>query len=108
MLGNDFDADGDRLNAILVSGPPHGQLWLTYNGSFTYTPTTGYQGPDSFSYRLTDGALTSDPVIVSINVGKVVTVQKIADATEGGSDGTFRFTCTGDLGTSDVKISAVK
>jgi titin len=68
LLGNDSDADGDHLNAVLVSGPSHGRLWLTYNGSFVYTPNTNYVGSDSFRYQATDGALTSNPATVTINV----------------------------------------
>ena len=68
ILAGDSDADGDALSASLVSGPAHGTLALQANGSFTYTPAAGYSGPDSFSYRASDGAATSGVAVVSINV----------------------------------------
>ncbi len=45
VLAND---SGSALTASLVTGPQHGTLTLNANGSFTYTPTLGYSGPDAF------------------------------------------------------------
>ena len=44
VLGNDTDADGDALAAVLVSGPAHGTLALAGNGGFTYTPEANFVG----------------------------------------------------------------
>src|SRR5262249_41115726 len=43
----------------LVSGPAHGTLTFNANGSFLYTPATGFSGNDSFTYRASDGSLDS-------------------------------------------------
>jgi VCBS repeat-containing protein len=59
VLANDSDVDGDRLTAVLVTGPAHGTLTLNADGSFTYTPALNYSGPDSFTYRASDGSLSS-------------------------------------------------
>src|SRR5207249_4035047 len=48
------DVDGDPLTAILVSSPAHGTLNLSSDGSFTYTPSLNYNGPDSFTYKAND------------------------------------------------------
>ena len=40
---------------MLVTGPAHGTLTLNADGSFTYTPTAGYTGTDSFTYKANDG-----------------------------------------------------
>jgi Concanavalin A-like lectin/glucanases superfamily/Bacterial Ig domain/Cadherin-like domain/Putative Ig domain/Calcineurin-like phosphoesterase len=69
VLGNDTDADSDPLTAVLVSNVSHGTLALAANGGFTYTPTTGYSGPDSFSYKANDGTADSNTVTVSLTVG---------------------------------------
>src|SRR5439155_24726742 len=68
-LSNDSDVDGDMLSAVLVSGPAHGTVNLSSNGSFTYTPAPNYNGPDSFTYSARDpGGLLSAPATVSLNV----------------------------------------
>jgi VCBS repeat-containing protein len=71
VLWNDFDFDNDPLTAVLGAGPAHGTLTLNADGSFTYTPNTNYSGPDSFTYRASDGAATSDPATVSITVRNI-------------------------------------
>ena len=68
VLGNDSDADGDPLAAVLASGPASGSLTLNGDGSFSYTPHAGFAGTDSFTYRAFDGALYSDSATVSITV----------------------------------------
>ena len=52
------DADADPLTAILDTTVSHGGLTLNANGGFSYTPTTGYSGPDSFTYHANDGTAT--------------------------------------------------
>lgn len=68
VLGNDSDIDGNALTALLNTSVSHGSLGLNANGSFSYTPTTGYSGPDSFTYRASDGLATSAPATVTLTV----------------------------------------
>src|SRR5207244_281111 len=68
VLYNDTDANRDPLTAVLVSGPSHGTLTLNANGSFSYTPTTGYTGADSFTYKANDGQLDSNVATVSLAI----------------------------------------
>ncbi len=70
VLGNDDDVEGDPLTAVLQTGPTNGMVTLNLDGSFTYTPTANYNGPDSFTYLASDGAL-SDTATVSIDVTSV-------------------------------------
>ena len=72
VLGNDSDADGDALTAVLASGTASGSLALHGNGSFSYTPNAGFSGTDSFTYRAFDGALYSASASVSITVNPAV------------------------------------
>ena len=69
LLANDFDAEGDSLSSILVSGATHGNVTLNPDGSFNYVPEPGFIGIDSFSYVASDGTSTSPPITVLINVG---------------------------------------
>ena len=69
VLANDVSNPAGRaLTAVRVSGPSHGTLTLNANGSFTYTPTAGYSGPDSFTYTANDGTVASSPATVSLTV----------------------------------------
>jgi serine protease AprX len=68
LLGNDSDPDGNPLTAVLVSGTAKGSLTLQANGSFVYTPNSGFAGADSFSYRAFDGTLYSASATVAITV----------------------------------------
>ena len=68
VLANDADPEGTSLSAQLVGTVTHGTLNLGSNGGFTYTPAAGYTGPDSFTYRASDGQATSGVSTVSITV----------------------------------------
>lgn len=68
VLGNDTDADGDALTAVLVSGPSNGTLTLNADGSFTYTPEAAFTGSDSFTYRANDGTVDSGVATVTLTV----------------------------------------
>ena len=71
VLGNDDDAEGDALSAILVTNPVHGSLAFGADGSFRYTPDRDFYGTDSFTYRASDGSLASDVATVSIIVNAI-------------------------------------
>ena len=68
LLANDSDIDSASLTAAVVTGPAHGSLTLASNGSFSFTPAAGYSGPDSFTYRASDGTATSAPTTVSVTI----------------------------------------
>jgi VCBS repeat-containing protein len=68
VLENDTDPQSDSLTAVQTSGTAHGSLALNSDGSFTYTPTTGYSGPDSFQYQATDGYFASNVATVTLTV----------------------------------------
>lgn len=72
VLGNDTDVDANTLTAAVVTNPTSGVLVLNSNGGFTYTPNTGFQGTDSFTYRANDGLANSNDATVTINVASVV------------------------------------
>ncbi|KAF2517139.1 Ig-like domain-containing protein [Flavobacterium foetidum] len=71
VLGNDTDAEGDTLTAIVVTNPSHGTLTLNADGSFTYVHDGSETTSDSFTYRANDGSLNSNIATVSITVTPV-------------------------------------
>jgi autotransporter-associated beta strand protein/parallel beta-helix repeat protein len=72
------DTGNTPLTAIQVSGPSHGNLVFNANGSFSYTPATNFHGTDSFTYKASDGANTSNTATVTLTV--VDTVVPVANA----------------------------
>jgi VCBS repeat-containing protein len=88
VLGNDSDADGDSLTATLVQGPQHGNLNLDPDGSFVYTPASGFSGTDAFVYRAEDALSHSADTIVSVRVGILI----FADGFESGNTASWSYT----------------
>jgi hypothetical protein len=56
------DPDGDAFTFTITVQPAHGTLTGTAP-NLTYTPMTSYVGPDSFTYRVSDGRLTATATI---------------------------------------------
>jgi hypothetical protein len=53
VLVNDFDPDGDALSVAAAPTSAHGKVAIA-GPVATYTPATGYVGPDQFTYTLSD------------------------------------------------------
>jgi len=71
VLANDFDGNDDALTAELVDGVDpgtEGTLEFDSDGSFTFTPVTGFLGDVTFTYRVFDGEFYSDAATVTISV----------------------------------------
>ena len=64
------DIEGDAVGYTIVSAPRHGTLSGT-GANLIYTPEADYRGPDSFTFRASDGFADSDPATVSIAVDTV-------------------------------------
>ncbi|MFD0941555.1 YDG domain-containing protein [Pedobacter boryungensis] len=77
ILANDTDPENDVLTAILVTGPTNGSLTLNANGTFTYTHNGSNTTTDSFTYKVSDGSLQSNVVMVSMTISPAVTVTSI-------------------------------
>ena len=56
IRNNDTDIDNltSSLTATKDTNPLHGTVTVNGDGSFTYTPTAGYLGGDSFTYHVND------------------------------------------------------
>ena len=64
------DVDGDTLTYAIATGPATAPSTSPGNQA-TYTPTSGLQRSDSFTFTVNDGTVTSPPATVSINVSAV-------------------------------------
>jgi hypothetical protein len=96
VLVNDTDGDDDPLTVSAVQGSganvgsatatdQSGSVTLNADGSFNYTPATGFSGADTFTYTVSDGVGGTDSVTVTINVaGNTAPTDLTATATVNG------------------------
>ena len=68
VLSNDTDEENDPLTAHLVSGSANGEVDLNTDGSFTFTPTLGFDGITTFTYEANDGVDDSQVTTVTLSV----------------------------------------
>ena len=69
VLDNDTDIDGPTQTAVLDSNPTHFAAFnFNPDGSFSYTPSPGFTGIDTFDYHVNDGMDDSNTATVTINV----------------------------------------
>ena len=67
VLNNDSDADGDTLTVASVTQGVNGSV--TNSGSdVTYSPDSGFDGTDSFTYTISDGNGRTDRATVTITI----------------------------------------
>ena len=85
VLGNDPDAA--NLTVAVTTGPSHGTLALNADGSFTYTPNAGYNGPESFTYTTTGLFGVTGTATVTIAVTPVNDPPVAVDDTASTNDG---------------------
>ena len=69
VRANDGDPDGDALTVESVSQPQHGSVAILPSGLIRYTPASGYEGSDSFTYTVGDGRGGTASAGVGLTVG---------------------------------------
>jgi autotransporter-associated beta strand protein len=62
------DADGDTLTYTVVASPLHGALSGT-SPNLLFTPTAGYTGLDSFTFKANDGKVNSAVATITLDIG---------------------------------------
>ncbi|MGD0743991.1 MAG: LamG-like jellyroll fold domain-containing protein [Verrucomicrobiota bacterium] len=65
-----YDPEGSNLTYSVVGGPTHGSISGTAP-NLLFTPATNYHGPDSLTFVVNDGALTSAVATVSLTIASV-------------------------------------
>ncbi|MFT5123219.1 MAG: outer membrane protein assembly factor BamB, partial [Verrucomicrobiales bacterium] len=68
VLANDIDLEDDTLQAEFAGQARFGQVVLSSDGGFVYTPPPGFRGLDEFRYRASDGAQYSAEIEVLVYV----------------------------------------
>lgn len=70
LISNDGDPDGDVLmvNTTPINGPGNGSVVINSDGTYVYTPGSGYTGTDTFTYEVCDAAGACDTATVTISV----------------------------------------
>jgi VCBS repeat-containing protein len=69
LLTGATDPDSDALTAQVAASPAHGTVTVNADGSFTYTPTAGFDGVDTFTYAAADDWTASPATTVTVTVG---------------------------------------
>ncbi|WP_424100227.1 Ig-like domain-containing protein [Moorena producens] len=88
VLENDSDPEQDS-SLTIVSEPRDGTAVVNDNGTpddvsddfITYTPNPGYNGSDSFAYRLNDGVTFPGTAVVNLEVTSVNEIPEAIDDT---------------------------
>jgi VCBS repeat-containing protein len=110
VLTGAVDSEGAAISAVVVSNQAtaHGTVSIASNGSYTYTPTPGYFGSDSFSFTAqTSDEATSGTINVTVNQVNdltVVTPQSQSVSENGSVSGNV---LTGAVDSEGAAISAV-
>jgi large repetitive protein len=102
VLKNDTDAENNSLTAFVVTPPANGTLSLNGNGGFTFTPTTGFTGTTSFTYRASDGNSDSEATTVTISVGTNGVPVGVADSFTATEDTTLTINAANGLLKNDT------
>jgi hypothetical protein len=64
------DVEGSPLTFTIIAGPIHGTL-SGISPNLTYIPKANYSGSDSFSFKVNDGSLDSQPATIAILISDV-------------------------------------
>jgi hypothetical protein len=72
------DANGDPVSISIASAPSSGSLGPASGAGVTYTPAASFSGPDSFTYRASDGTNSSQAATATLQVGAGAVIDRTA------------------------------
>ncbi len=91
VLTNDIGS-GLVVTTTPIANPANGTVVLNANGTYTYTPTTGFSGTDSFKYKICDNLTPQkcDTALVTISIiPPVITGQNAPPVAQNDTKQTF-------------------
>ena len=97
------DIENNALTFSVVASPTHGNLTGT-GPNLTYTPTTNYSGPDSFTFRANDGTANSNTATVNITVKSAPAITSFTP-TSGTADTVVTITGVNFTGATQVQFN---
>ena len=104
--GNGVDSDPENDPLSVVAGTyataQGGSVTISTNGDFTYTPPQDFNGPDTFTYTLSDGN-SSDTGTVTINLSAVNDAPVVTNNGAAVNEDTTLSLTTGMLSMADVE-----
>jgi VCBS repeat-containing protein len=103
VLANDVDPDGNALTVLEASTPTAqgGTVIINADGTVTYMPAPNFNGSDTFTYTVSDGALTAIGT-VTVTVTPVNDAPlALADAYQVDTSGTFTVTAANGVLVND-------
>jgi len=99
VLANDSDPDGNHFFITSAGPAAHGKVVFTAS-TVTYTPDPNTNGPDSFSYTITDGHFDLNGQLGTATATVSITVNAVADLPIAGGD----YTWVSQTGAIDIPV----
>jgi VCBS repeat-containing protein len=87
------------LTPSVGTAPLHGTATVNANGTIRYTPALNYNGPDEFTYTVSDGTVSSGTATVTLNV---IAVNDAPVSQNGTLAAVEDIAATGNLAATDV------
>ncbi|HEY0680322.1 MAG TPA: Ig-like domain-containing protein [Chitinophagaceae bacterium] len=111
LFSNDFDPDGDAFSGYVITYSQDGTVLLGNDGSFTFTPKSGFTGSStSFTYQVCDQGFSpacGNIATVSISFTAGMLPVRLADFTvsvNNNNDAVVRWTTTYEQGSDRFEI----
>ena len=102
VLANDVDLDGDVLTVTGVTQGGNGNVSINADGTVNYTPNLNFEGPDSFTYTISDGKGGTDTATVNITVNGINDIAIVSSDSQVLAEADSPLSTSGTLTSTDI------